>query len=404
MRCGVSLYLQAHQDWDRYLAFERGEKVPPLDPGLDHQTVTSELDLAIEAEELGFDSLWAIEHHCTPYGMSPNPLQMLAYLAGATKRVDVGTQVVVVPWNQPLRVAEQITMLQYALRGRTPYIGFGRGAARREFQQMDINKSESAGRFHEGVEVIKLAITQDVFSYHGEHYHFDNVTMRPRPLDPQALLDAMHFAWGSPTSPPIGAKLGLKPLIVPQRAWSAYRPELATFDAARREAGYASARPRIHMIAYVGETARQAEEGAAKHVAEYAVSAINHYELTGSHFARTKGYEHYAKMAPHYTAQSIIDSYVNNHAWGTPDVVLKKIQSIAEAFHPEEFTFVFRYGSMTHEQGERNLRLFAREVLPALHELKVQEPLEFAAGEAAGDFSWQFGPDAEKAVKAGQGS
>ena len=396
MRCGVSVYAQAYQDWERFMAKERGEQVPALDPDFDRRLITDELEMALEAEELGFDSLWTLEHHVTPYAMVTNPLQLLTYFAGATKRMDVGTQVVVVPWHHPLRVAEEITMLQYALGGRTPYIGFGRGAARREFRQLGIDMNESAERFLEGVEVIKLALTEEVFSYSGKHFQFENITMRPRPLDADALIDALHFAWGSPTSPPIGARLGLKPLIVPQRPWSAYRPELATFDAARRGAGYPSARPRIHMIAYVAETHAEAEEAARQYVAEYGMSAINAYELTGSHFAGTKGYEHYAKMAPHYTAESIISSYLDNHAWGTPDEVIQKVRSIATAFHPEELTFVFRYGSMSRELGERNMRLFAKEVLPAIHALPVDEPLEFADGEATEDFSWQFAPAAQQ--------
>ena len=390
MRCGLSLYIQNYQDWDRYLAKERGEAVPALDPELDRTRLSGELETALAAEELGFDSLWALEHHISPYALINNPLQMLTFFAGATQRMDVGTMVVVLPWHQPLRVAEEITMLQYALRGRTPYIGFGRGAGRREFRQLGIDMNESAERFAESVEIVKLAITEEEFSFSGKHYHFENVTMRPRPLDPQALLDAMHFSWGSPTSPPIGARLGLKPLIVPQRPWAEYHPELAAFDAARREAGHSSARPRIHMITYVGQTRQEAEEGAKRYVSEYAISALHNYELTGSHFATTKGYEHYAAMAPHYTADAITASYVDNHAWGTPDECIAKIRGIAEAFHPEEFMIAFQYGSMSREVAEKNMRLFAKEVLPAIKDLPVAEPIAYGEGEDNAGFSWQL--------------
>ena len=129
MRCGMTLFIQGYEDWDRYLARERGEAVPDLDPELDRQRLSGEIETALMAEDLGFDSLWTVEHHVSPYTMVPNPVQLLTFFAGATTRMDMGTMVVVLPWHHPLRVAEDITLLQYALRGRTPFIGFGRGAA-----------------------------------------------------------------------------------------------------------------------------------------------------------------------------------------------------------------------------------------------------------------------------------
>src|ERR1700749_5127391 len=127
--------------------------------------------------------------------MTPNPIQLLTFFAGATSRIDMGTMVVVLPWHHPLRVAEDITMLQYALRGRTPYIGFGRGAARREFRQLGVDMNESKDRFAEAIQIVQLAVRNERFSFHGEHYQFEDVTMRPRPRDAQQLLDAMHFSW-----------------------------------------------------------------------------------------------------------------------------------------------------------------------------------------------------------------
>ena len=117
MRCGMTLFIQGYEDWDRYLARERGEAVPDLDPELDRQRLSGEIETALMAEDLGFDSLWTVEHHVSPYTMIPNPLQLLTFFAGATTRMDMGTMVVVLPWHHPLRVAEDITLLQYALRG-----------------------------------------------------------------------------------------------------------------------------------------------------------------------------------------------------------------------------------------------------------------------------------------------
>lgn len=377
MRCGMTLFIQGYEDWDRYLARERGEAVPPIDPDVDRKRLSSEIETALEAEDQGFDSLWTVEHHVSPYTMIPNPIQLLTFFAGATKRMDMGTMVVVLPWHHPLRVAEDITLLQYALRGRTPYIGFGRGAARREFRQLGFDMNESQARFAEEAEIVKLALTEEAFSYSGQHYQFENVTMRPRPLDPEALLDAFHFSWGSPSSAPVGARLGLKPLIIPQRAWAEYHSDLARFDAARRAAGHPSARPRIHLCAYVGETPQEAGENARRYIPEYSISALHNYELTSNHFATTKGYEHYAAMASRVSEQEMGAAYLANHAWGTPDQCIEKLQGIADAFHPEEFMLVFRYGSMPRDVAEKSIRLFAREVLPAVHALPLLDPVAY---------------------------
>src|SRR5690242_6140884 len=82
-------------------------------------------------ETLGFDSLWALEHHFSGYAMSPEPTQLLAYFAGRTKRIQLGTAVIVLPWHDPVRVAEQIALLDIMCGGRCLF-GFGRGAASTE--------------------------------------------------------------------------------------------------------------------------------------------------------------------------------------------------------------------------------------------------------------------------------
>jgi alkanesulfonate monooxygenase SsuD/methylene tetrahydromethanopterin reductase-like flavin-dependent oxidoreductase (luciferase family) len=384
MRCGITLFIQGYQDWDRYEAAEKGEDAPPIDPELDRKRFTEELDSALKLEDLGYDSIWTVEHHVSPYTMVTNPIQLLTYLAGATSRVDLGTMVTVVPWHHPVRIAEDISMLQYVLRGRQPFIGFGRGAARREFGQLGFDMNESKQRFAEGVEIIKLALTQERFSYDGEIHHFKDVTLRPRPLDPQTLIDNLCFSWGSPTSAPVGARLGLRPLVIPQKPWDQYHDDLAEFAKARAEVGLPAVNPKIHMCVYVGETEEQARENASRFIPEYADSATRNYETYSNHFATTKGYEHYASVARTVASKEVMskamgESYLANHVWGTPDQCVAKLRTIAEQFHPDEFMMVMRYGNMPQDVAEASTELFAREVLPAVHEMPVGEPIEYLA-------------------------
>ena len=384
VRVGVSLYFQGYEDWDRFQAREQGQAVP-IDPDFDARRWEGELDSVLMIEDLGFDSIWAVEHHVSPYTMITNPIQLLAFVAGATTRVDVGTMVVVLPWHHPLRVAEDMTMLQYLLRGRTPFIGVGRGLGRREFSQLGFDMNESAERMAEAVQVIQLAIKEEIFSFCGKHYNFKNVSMRPRPSDPSALLDAMHFSWGSPSSAPIGASFGLKPLIIPQRSWDDYHGELQEFNKARSEAGFAPARPRLHMTCFLAETHSAAEEGANRYFVEYADSASRNYEIFSNHFTQVKGYEHYAERAARRPKGvglvEMAQQYVENHIWGTPNECIEKLRRIADAFHPEEFMLTMRYGSMSKIQCDTQMQLFAKEVLPAIHELPILEPIDYEAAD-----------------------
>jgi alkanesulfonate monooxygenase SsuD/methylene tetrahydromethanopterin reductase-like flavin-dependent oxidoreductase (luciferase family) len=243
---------------------------------------------------------------------------------------------------------------------------------------------ESRERFDEAIQIVKSALTQESFSFHGKHYTFGNVTMRPRPRDPQALLENFHFSWGSPSSAPIGASFGLKPLIIPQRPWEEYHADLEQFAQARSEAGYEPARPRIHMNVFCGETEQQAEEGARQYIPQYADSARRNYELDSDHFAATKGYEHYAEQSNILSsagnpAKALADAYLANHVWGTPEQCIDKIKVIAQAFHPEEFMLVMRYGDMPADVAGKSIDIFSREVLPAVQAIPLEQPIMYGA-------------------------
>jgi len=95
----------------------------------DRQFMREELGNCERAEPLGFDSVWVTEHHFDDYSISPDPCQVLSYIAGKTKHIKLGSMVIVVPWHDPVRLAEQISLLDHVSNGRY-ILGFGRGLAR----------------------------------------------------------------------------------------------------------------------------------------------------------------------------------------------------------------------------------------------------------------------------------
>src|SRR5512132_4402783 len=131
------------------------------------------------AEPLGFDSLFALEHHFTGYAMSPAPLQLLSYYAGRTRRIMLGTAVIVLPWHYPVRVAEQIALLDVISGGRCLF-GFGRGAASVEYAGFRIPMEEARPRFVEAAKIIVTALTNDSFEREGEFFKIPRTSIRPR--------------------------------------------------------------------------------------------------------------------------------------------------------------------------------------------------------------------------------
>ena len=149
-------------------------------PGLSDAAVLGEhMALGDLAEPLGFDSLFALEHHFTGYAMSPSPTQLLSYYAGRTRRITLGTAVIVLPWHDPVRVAEQIALLDIMSGGRCLF-GFGRGAASVEYAGFRIPMEEARPRFVEAAKIVVKALTNEVFEWDGR------VLQDPAHVDPPA--------------------------------------------------------------------------------------------------------------------------------------------------------------------------------------------------------------------------
>ena len=119
----------------------------------DGEVYRNELRLANLAEPLGFDSIWGVEHHFTDYTMCPDVLQFLTYVAGRTQRAQIGSMVVVLPWHDPMRAAEEISMLDNISDGRL-VLGLGRGAGKIEFDGFRLPMDESRPRFVECAEMV----------------------------------------------------------------------------------------------------------------------------------------------------------------------------------------------------------------------------------------------------------
>lgn len=381
MRIGATLFNQNYTDWDRYEAEERGEDVPARPTKSDREIFTEEINLARIADETGFDSVWTIEHHFTPYTMVTNPMQYLTYIAGITKRVDLGTMVNVLPWHNPVQMAEDVNMLDTFLGpDREIICGVGRGLGRREFDGLGIDQAEARIRFDESLQVLKQLLATGKCNFDGEHYQIEGLHLRPQP--DRDLSDNLWGAGGTDQSVEIIAKNNVKPLVIPTTSLEIALETAQKYAQLRKTAGYAPCKTKLALWAFVAETEAEAQKAAKQYMVEYADSALRHYELRGSHLGDIKGYESYGAMQKGLSedASPFLEGFYGSHPWGTPEQVIKRSAELAEAFGTDELVFVFKYGSMPIEVAEKNMRLFAKEVMP---ELKKLNPAAITAQLAA---------------------
>jgi alkanesulfonate monooxygenase SsuD/methylene tetrahydromethanopterin reductase-like flavin-dependent oxidoreductase (luciferase family) len=189
----------------------------------DFDVYQDDLRLADLAEPLGFDSIWSVEHHFTDYTMCPDVLQFLTYMAGRTQRVALGSMVVVLPWHDPMRVAEQISMLDHLCDGRLIF-GIGRGLGRVEFEGFRIPMDESRTRFVESAAMILTGLEQGFCEYEGAFIKQPPRDIRPKPF--KTFRGRTYAAAVSPESVQIMAELGVGILIVPQKPWEVVAAEL----------------------------------------------------------------------------------------------------------------------------------------------------------------------------------
>ena len=167
------------------------------------------------------------------------------------------------------------------------------------------------------------------------------------------------------------ARLGVGILIVPQKPWDHVVKELADYRRIYLEVnGSEPPPPIVAGWVFLDEDAERAAEGANLYIDRYYQSVIDHYELTGTHLQGMKGYEMYGalqgKMREQGGTQRMASFFTSLHPWGTPEQVHARILEIQALTGAEGFIALFSYGGMPYELAERNMRLFAKTVLPEL--------------------------------------
>jgi alkanesulfonate monooxygenase SsuD/methylene tetrahydromethanopterin reductase-like flavin-dependent oxidoreductase (luciferase family) len=346
----------------------------------DREVYLNELRLADLAEPLGFESIWGVEHHFTDYTMCPDVLQFLTYMAGRAPTLQLGSMVVVLPWHDPMRAAEEISMLDNISGGRM-ILGLGRGAGKVEFDGFRLSMDESRARFVECAETVLRGLETGYCEYDGEFVKQPRAAIRPAPF--KSFRGRTYAAAVSPDSMPVVAKLGIGILVIPQKPWREVATELETYRGIYKQInGLDAPAPICAGWTFCDESHDRAEEMARRYIGGYYQTVLDHYNFQGDHLAKTKGYEYYGKMSEKiatYGTDRVIDFFMNLQVWGTPAECYEKILDVRRRVANDTFVGVFSYAGMPYDEAERNMRLFAREVMPALRTIAPGSPTPAAA-------------------------
>ena len=351
----------------------------------DLEVYREELRLAEIAEPLGVDSVWSVEHHFTDYTMCPDVTQFLAYMAGKTSRVQLGSMVIVLPWHDPLRVAEQVAMLDNLSGGRM-ILGIGRGLGRVEYEGYRLDMSESRDRFVEYAEMILTGLERGYVQYEGRYITQPRRDIRPAPF--KSFRGRTYAAAVSPDSMPIMARLGVGLLVIPQKPWEDVARDFEVYHRVWAEENGATPPPKPLMggFFFVDSDPERAQELAMRYIGRYYQTVIKHYEMDAGHFAGLKGYEFYngaTKYINRHGREGAAASFANLMPWGTPDQVLRRLEQIRSVIDMNGLMCHFSFAGMPYDEADRNLRLFAAEVLPEVQRWQTEPLAPLAATPAS---------------------
>lgn len=322
------------------------------------------------AEPLGFDSLFVLEHHFTGFVMSPAPLQTLAYFAGRTNRIKLGTTVIVLPWHDPIRVAEQIAVLDIMCDGRCLF-AFGRGRSELEFRGFRIPMSEARERFVEASEILVGCLEGRAFEFSGKYFEIPRLSIRPRPISrPQ---DRFYGSSMSSESASITARLGFGMLTSTQKPWETISADIESFREIARVAGRVPKEPILLGAVSVAKSRNEAHERAFEYMGREWAMIDGHYHFSEGRLSTVRGYESYQNTERYFQRlanesfrnQATVE-YVNSQIVGTPDDCVQQIHELHHLTGAGHLILEFSFGGVPYEIAEANMKLFATEVLPAL--------------------------------------
>ena len=352
----------------RFGIFILGDKPPQLS----HQEVFANvLEEARWAEEFGFDEVWLAEHHFSAYGTLANLPLIASAIAAQTERIRIGTACMVAPFHDPIHLAEQIAMAD-ALSGGRFDAGFGRGYQAHEFAGFGVSMDEASARYKECVTIVEGLLGNERFSYDGQFWQVDDLTVHPRPVQEPVpiwctvMKTPSSFEWLAETG--YGAIIGN-----PYQVDVDLATGLDLYLKSRADRGLERATDQVWALlnafldrddAIARSYPRESVEMSIAVHRQYS----NPFERGGEIPADYKAYADWFDNHDAQTYEQILDSPLT--LMGNPDRVIEKMSTIVDMGWQNLMLRMSRGGAMDRSRVRASMELFAREVMPAVAELE----------------------------------
>tara|TARA_B100000686_G_C16766434_1_gene962137 strand:- start:774 stop:1964 length:1191 start_codon:yes stop_codon:yes gene_type:complete len=362
------------------------------DPKVGHSLYNRYLDELELASELGFDGVAVNEHHQNAYGLMPSPVVMAAALSRRTQNTKLAILGNAFALREhPLTLAEEHAMIDCITEGRL-ITGFVRGIGA-EFYSMAANPTLSHERHSEAHDLVVRAWTETgPFSFEGKHYHFEYVNIWPRPYqDPHPPI------W----CPSLGSTETIEWAAHPDRKY-VYAQNYSPFsnvckfldqyrEVALNQYNYEASSEQIGWTApvYVAETDEQALAEATEHME----ALFNKFLYLPFEQLFPPGYltmQSYKRVATHkrgIMGSQKMEDLVNNGVVivGSPETVQDKIRKCHRVLGFGTFIALLHFGTLCPKKTEKNIRLFANEVLPVIQQLSDKEYRGFEPAHVAAE-------------------
>lgn len=312
------------------------------------------LDFNVEAEALGFHSSFLVEHHFTGWNQVSATLMLLTCLAMRTTRLRLGSAVIVLPWHNPVLLAEEAATLDLVSGGRLD-LGVGKGYRHSEFTGFQIPRDEADARFEEAIEVITRSwLTRSRFSYRGHFWRFEDIVVEPPPA--QQPHPPLWVAAGSAPSIRRAAARGFNLMLDQYASAEQIEERIALYRAERAARGL----PFDPMQVAV---ARQLYVAKDRPEADAALARLARFTQRTVDVSRSPD----SQAGSHVLAYADKAGATEEHAlYGTPDELCAKLTALNDAGA--------EYVLLTIGGGKQQLHRFAREIMPAFSGVGMQTP------------------------------
>ena len=341
---------------------------PTPDVTSSHQQRMKEtLELTVLAEELGYDNICFVENHFSSYGLSPNPVLLAAAMGQHTERIILGTGIAVVPFWNPVRLAEDVATADLLLNGRFE-VGLGRGYQQLEFEGLNVPYDMRQEFYEEGLDILIKAWTTTDLEHHGKHFTIPRpINVLPKPMSqphPKVMVAAT-----SEDSVRAAAATDFKVFGSGQQSQTGAKSQYEIYMEERKILG----RPGDYWVygmnrqVYVIDSTNKKDWERQR--LETLGRARDLWRMAEGLRRNTVGHSH-GQLTPRPVDDEPADleGYAPRIIFGTPDEVLQQFRDLRDDLGVQEVNIMTEFGNLDFASARRSIELFGKEVLPALRE------------------------------------